>query len=129
MSEVTAFNAPGVPDPIGPYSHAVRHAGVLYLTGQLPLDPASGSIESDDVAEQARRCLENLAGVCAAAGTGLERTLRVGIYMQDLSAFPAVNAVYAEFFPDHLPARTTIGVAALPMGALVEMDAIVALDD
>jgi len=127
MTDRTALNAPGVPDPIGPYSHAVQHGGVLYCTGQLPLDAATGAIETDDVAEQARRCLESLAAVSAAAGTSLDRALRIGIYLQDLSSFQAVNAVYAEFFPSEPPARTTIGVAALPMGALVEMDAILAL--
>ncbi|ADB49099.1 RidA family protein [Conexibacter woesei] len=127
MPDPIPLNSPAVPDPIGPYSHAVRHGDVLYCTGQLPVEPTSATILATDVAEQARRCLENLGAVCAAAGTGLERAIRIGIYMRDLAGFQAVNAVYAEYFPDPPPARTTIGVAALPMGALIEMDAIVAL--
>jgi 2-iminobutanoate/2-iminopropanoate deaminase len=127
VSDPVALNAPGVPDPIGPYSHAVRHGEVLYCTGQLPMDPVSGAIVADGPAEQARRCLENLELVCAAAGTSLERAIRIGIFMTDLAAFPAVNEVYGQFFSQAPPARTTVGVVALPLRAEVEMDAVIAL--
>jgi 2-iminobutanoate/2-iminopropanoate deaminase len=128
VPDPVALNADTVPAPIGPYSHAVRHGDTLYLTGQLPIGP-DGVLTASDVAEQARRCLENLAAVCDAAGTSLARAIRIGIYLEDLATFADVNAVYASFFPGSPPARTTIGVAALPLGAKVEMDAVVALAD
>lgn len=122
-----AVNAADVAAPIGPYVHAVRHGAALYCTGQLPLPPEGGELVPGGPAAQAEQCLENLERVCAAAGTTLANALRVCIYAVDLSAFADVNQVYARRFGDRPPARTTIGVAALPMGAAVEMDAIVAL--
>ncbi len=120
--------APGAPAAIGPYSHAVRAAGeLLFCSGQIPLDPASGELVGVSAGQQARRCLENLRAVCAAAGTTLERAVRVTIYMTNLGQFAEVNEVCAEFFPDSPPARVTVGVAALPRGAQVEIDAVVAL--
>jgi 2-iminobutanoate/2-iminopropanoate deaminase len=121
------LRADGAPPAIGPYSHAVRVGGLLFCSGQIPLDPASGEIVGDTPAIQARRCLENLQAVCEAAGTSLQRAARTTVYMTDLSAFAAVNEVYAEFFGDEPPARVAIGVAELPRGAYVEVDAIVAL--
>jgi 2-iminobutanoate/2-iminopropanoate deaminase len=120
-------SAAGAPPAIGPYSHAVRYGGTLYCSGQIPLDPQSGELVGADAPTQARRCLENLAAVCEAAGTSLERALRVTVYMTDLAEFAAVNEVYASFFAQQPPARVTVGVAQLPKGAYVEMDAIVAL--
>jgi 2-iminobutanoate/2-iminopropanoate deaminase len=120
-------HAPDAPAAIGPYSHAVRHGEVLYCSGQIPLDPESGELVCVSAGAQARRCLENLAAVCDAAGTTLSRAVRLTIYMVELSGFVEVNEVCAEFFADSPPARTTIGVAALPRGAAVEIDAIVAL--
>jgi len=114
------------PPAIGPYSHAVRAGGLLFCSGQIPLDPDSGELVGASAGEQARRCLENLAAVCEAAGSSLERALRVTIYMTDLSAFAEVNEVYAAFFAAAPPARVTVGVAQLPRGAYVEIDAIVA---
>ncbi len=120
--------APGAPAAIGPYSHAVRAAGeLLFCSGQIPLDPASGELVGVSAGEQARRCLENLRAVCAAAGTTLEQAVRVTIYMTNLGQFAEVNDVCAEFFPADPPARVTIGVAGLPRGAQVEIDAVVAL--
>jgi 2-iminobutanoate/2-iminopropanoate deaminase len=124
--------APGAPAAIGPYSHAVlvdlRSTGeLLFCSGQIPLDPASGELVGASAAEQARRCLENLRAVCAAAGTTLERAVRMTIYMTDLERFGEVNEVYAEFFAADPPARVTVGVAALPRGAQVEIDAVVGL--
>ncbi len=120
-------DAPAAPAAVGPYSHAVRAGGLLFCSGQIPLDPATGEIVGADAADQARRCLENLQAVCEAAGTALERALRTTVYMVDLGAFAEVNAVYASFFAHDPPARVAIGVAALPKGAYVEIDAIVAL--
>jgi 2-iminobutanoate/2-iminopropanoate deaminase len=120
-------DAPAAPAAIGPYSHAVRCGGLLFCSGQIPLDPASGELVGVSAGAQARRCLENLEAVCAAAGTALARTVRLTIYMVELGAFAEVNAVCEEFFAIDPPARATVGVAALPRGAQVEIDAIVAL--
>ena len=119
--------APGAPAAIGPYSHAVSAAGLLFCSGQIPLDPATGELVGDTPAEQARRCMENLSAVCEAAGATLQRAVRVTIYMTDLAAFAEVNDLYGGFFDDEPPARVTVGVAQLPKGAQVEIDAIVAL--
>jgi len=119
--------AAGAPAAIGPYSHAVRSGGLLFCSGQIPLDPDTAEISGASAAEQARRCLENLQAVCDAAGTSLQRALRLGIYMVDLGEFASVNEVYGSFFGSDPPARVTVGVAALPKGAQVEIDAIVAL--
>jgi 2-iminobutanoate/2-iminopropanoate deaminase len=126
-SEREIVNAPGAPAAIGPYSHAVRAGGLLACSGQIPLDPVSGELVGASAAEQARRCMENLQAVCEAAGTCLQRALRMTIYMTDLGDFAAVNEVYGSFFGDRPPARVTVGVAALPKGAQVEIDALVAL--
>jgi 2-iminobutanoate/2-iminopropanoate deaminase len=119
--------APGAPAAIGPYSHAVRAGGLLFCSGQIPLDPATGELVGETPAEQARRCLENLDAVCAAAGATLRDAVRITIYMTGLAAFGEVNEVYASFFADDPPARVTVGVAQLPKGAQVEIDAVVAL--
>ncbi len=126
-SEREIVTAPDAPEAIGPYSHAVKAAGLLVCSGQIPLDPTTGELVGATAAEQARRCLENLQAVCAAGGTSLDSALRMTIYMTDLSEFAAVNEVYASFFPEDPPARVTVGVAALPKGAYVEIDALVAL--
>ncbi len=121
---VTAANAPAA---IGPYSHAVRSGGLLFCSGQIPLDPGTGELVGASVADQARRCLQNLEAVSAAAGGSLRDAVRITIYMTDLGAFSEVNDVCADFFSDRPPARATVGVASLPRGAKVEIDAIVAL--
>jgi 2-iminobutanoate/2-iminopropanoate deaminase len=123
---VTALNAPAA---IGPYAQAIRAGGLLFCSGQIPLDPESGELVEGGAADQARRCLENLGAVCAAAGTALSEAVRVTVYMTDLDAFAEVNEVYATFFEGDPPARVTVGVAALPAGAGVEIDAVVALTD
>ena len=121
---VTAGNAPAA---IGPYGHAVAAGGLLFCSGQIPLDPRTGDIVGANAADQAGRCLENLAAVCDAAGVTLGDAVKVTIYMTDMSEFASVNEVYASFFESSPPARVAIGVAALPRGAQVEMDAVVAL--
>jgi 2-iminobutanoate/2-iminopropanoate deaminase len=126
-SERQAIDAPGAPPAIGPYSHAVRVDGLLFCSGQIPLDPASGELVGETPGEQARRCMENLSEVCAAAGTTLQRAVRLTIYTTELGAFAEINEVYGSFFGDAPPARAAVGVAALPKGALVEIDAVVAL--
>jgi 2-iminobutanoate/2-iminopropanoate deaminase len=112
---------------VGPYSHAVRAGELLFCSGQIPLDPATGEIVGDTPAAQTERCLHNLQAVCEAAGTTLQRALRLTIYTTDLAAFASINEAYAQFFAEQPPARAAIGVAALPRGAYVEIDAVVAL--
>jgi 2-iminobutanoate/2-iminopropanoate deaminase len=122
------LTAPGAPEAIGPYVHAIRTGGdLLFCSGQIPLDPRTGELTGADAAEQAGRCLENLAAVCDAAGTGLGSAVKVTIYLTDMADFQAVNEVYGSFFESSPPARVAVAVAALPKGARVEMDAIVAL--
>jgi 2-iminobutanoate/2-iminopropanoate deaminase len=130
--EREAITAPGAPAAIGPYSHAVlvdlRSAGsLLFCSGQIPLDPSSGELVGVTAAEQARQCLTNLAAVCDAARASLVDAVRLTVYMTDLSNFAEVGEVYATFFGDSPPARVAVGVAALPRGAQVEIDAIVAV--
>ena len=114
------------PAAIGPYSQAVRAGGSVYLSGQIPLDPATGELVAGDIAMQARRVFDNLRAVCEAAGASLDDVVRVGIYLMDLRDFAAVNAVMADYFAAPYPARSTIQVSGLPRGARVEIDAIVA---
>ena len=123
-----AITALGAPAAVGPYSHAVRTGDLLFCSGQIPLDAETGELVGDTPGEQARRCLENLQGVCSAAGAQLGDAVRLTVYMTDLGAFAEVNDVYATFFEGgDPPARAAIGVAALPKGAQVEIDAVVAL--
>jgi 2-iminobutanoate/2-iminopropanoate deaminase len=121
--------ATGAPAAVGPYSHAVRGAGLIFLSGQTPLDPDSGTLVEGDVGAQTRRCLDNLAIVAAAAGASLDDAVRCGIYVTDMTTFKQVNEAYAGYFGDAPPARSTIGVASLPLGADVEIDAILAVPD
>jgi reactive intermediate/imine deaminase len=116
------------PAAIGPYSQAVRMGNAVYLSGQIPLDPASGQLLSADIGSEARRVFDNLKAVCAAAGGDFGQVARVGIYLTDLADFAAVNAVMAEYFSAPYPARSTIQVSALPRGARVEVDAVLVLD-
>ena len=115
------------PAAIGPYSQAVRAGNAVYLSGQIPLDPATGELVTGDIAAQARQVFANLRAVCEAAGGSLDDVARVGIYLMDLADFSAVNAVMAEVFAAPYPARSTIQVSGLPRGARVEVDAILAL--
>src|SRR5919199_4804083 len=123
---VTADAAPAA---AGPYSHAVRAGGLLFCSGQVAIDPGTGQLVAGGPGDQARRCLENLAVVAAAGGAGLADAVRIAVYVTDMSAFAEINEAYATYFEGDPPARTTIGVAALPLGAQVEMDAIVAIAD
>jgi len=123
---VTATNAP---EAVGPYVHAVRVGGLLFCSGQIPLDPRTGEIVGGTAAEQAGRCLENLSAVCEAGGATLGDAVRLTVYLTDMSAFASVNEVYGSFFETDPPARVAIGVVALPRGAQVEIDAVVALPE
>ena len=121
--------AVGGPAAAGPYSHAVKAAGLVFLSGQTPVDPDTGELIEGSIGDQTRRCLDNLAIVAKAAGCELADAVRVGIYVTDISTFKDVNEAYGTYFPSDPPARSTIGVAALPLGAQVEIDAILAVPD
>ncbi|MGI8430586.1 MAG: Rid family detoxifying hydrolase [Solirubrobacteraceae bacterium] len=122
-----SVTAPDAPKAIGPYVHAVRAGGLLFCSGQIALDPRTGDLVGASAAEQAGRCLENLAAVCQAAGASLGDSVRITVYLTEMASFAAVNEVYGSFFESDPPARVAIGVAALPRGAKVEIDAVVAL--
>jgi 2-iminobutanoate/2-iminopropanoate deaminase len=124
--ERTVIHTGDAPEAIGPYSQAISHGGILYCSGAIPLDPATGELVGEELAAQTRRCLENLSAVCEAAGTSLANALRLTIYTTDLGGFAEINEAYGAFFEGDPPARVTVGVAALPKGASVEIDAIVA---
>jgi 2-iminobutanoate/2-iminopropanoate deaminase len=122
---VSTENAPAA---IGPYSQAIRTGSLLFCSGQVALDPATGELVKEDIQGQARRCLENLSAVCQAAGASLSQAVRCTVYLTDMGDFARVNDAYGEFFgSDDPPARVTVAVAGLPAGADVEIDAIVAL--
>lgn len=122
------LNATDAPAAVGPYSHAVRVSGeLLFISGQIALDATTGALIGDGPAQQARKCLENLESIARAAGGSLVDAVRTTIYLTDISSFAEVNKVYGEFFDARPPARVTVAVAALPKGAQVEIDAVVAV--
>lgn len=112
------------PAAVGPYSQAIRSGTLVLTAGQIGLDPASGRLVSADVAEQTRRALENLAAVLAAAGSSMAAVLKTTVFLTDMADFAAMNAVYAEYFGADPPARSTVAVAGLPLGARVEVEAV-----
>ena len=116
------------PAAIGPYSQAVRAGNTVYFSGQIPLDPATGNLVDGDITVQARRAFDNLKAVAEAAGGSLDRIVRLGLYLTDLSQFAAVNAVMQDYFAAPYPARSTIEVSGLPKGAAFEVDAVMLLD-
>jgi 2-iminobutanoate/2-iminopropanoate deaminase len=127
MYRVT-INSDSAPAAVGPYSHAVRVTGeLLFISGQISLDAASGELVGTTAAEQATKCLENLHAIASDAGSSLEDAVKVTVYLTDIAAFAEVNEVYALFFKSDPPARVALAVAALPMGAKVEIDAVVAV--
>ncbi len=129
MPRRQVISAKDAPETIGPYVHAIESGGLLFCSGQIPLDPKSGQLVGDNPGDQTGRCLENLAAVCHAAGATLGDAVRVTIYTTEMGSFAQINEVYESFFESNPPARVAIGVAALPRGALVEIDAVVAVPD
>ena len=123
----TAIHSDQAPAAIGPYSQATRTGNLVFLSGQTPLDPATGNLVEGDIAAQARQAFDNIKAVVAAAGGTMDDIVRVGLYLTDLSQFGEVNAVMAEYFSQPYPARSTIEVSALPRGARFEVDAVMAL--
>jgi 2-iminobutanoate/2-iminopropanoate deaminase len=115
------------PHAIGPYSQAVKANGLLYTSGQIALDPASGNLIEGDFAAQARRVFENLQAVLKASGSSFDNVTKATVYLSDLANFGTLNTIYAEYFGNHKPARSTVGVSQLPRGAQVEIDLIAML--
>ncbi|MFT3799258.1 Rid family detoxifying hydrolase [Microbacterium sp.] len=127
MSRTTVF-APDAPAAIGPYAHAASGRGQLFLSGQTPIDPETGALVDGDVGAQTRRVFQNLAAVLHAGGGSLADVVKVNVYLTSMTDFAAMNEVYAEMFSEPYPARTTVAVAGLPLGAQVEIEVVASLD-
>lgn len=123
----TAVHTNLAPEAIGPYSQAIRAAGSVYLSGQIALDPKTGELVAGGIEAQAQRVFKNLKAVAEVAGKGLEQVVRVTVYLTNLGDFATVNEIMAGYFQTPYPARVTVGVAALPRGALIEVDAVMAV--
>lgn len=115
------------PKAIGPYSQAVKANGFVFVSGQIPINPATGELEVGDIAQQTTRVLDNLKAIVEAAGSSLDRAVKVSVFLKDMGEFAAMNAVYAKYFPQNPPARATVEVARLPRDVGVEID-IIALE-
>ena len=122
-----AVTTPDAPEAIGPYSQAIKAGGFLFLSGQIPLDPASGALVGGGIEEQTHRVLQNLGAVLAAAGASFTDVVKTTVYLQDMSEFAAMNAVYGAYFPAPAPARATVQAARLPRDVKVEIDLIACL--
>ncbi len=127
MNTLQTIHTNDAPQAVGAYSQAVVHQGLLYTSGQIGLDAQSGKMVGDDVAAQAKQVVRNLSAVIQAAGGTLNGIIKVTIFLEDMSDFPLVNQIYADWLGEHRPARSTVAVAALPLAAKVEMDCIVKL--
>ncbi|MCX7632805.1 MAG: RidA family protein [Turneriella sp.] len=119
-----AISTKQAPAAVGPYSQAIRAGDFVFISGQLPLKPETGLLVAGDIKQQTEQVLKNLQAICLAAGGGLEKVVKCTVFMTDLAQFQAMNEVYAAHFGEHRPARSTVQVAALPRGALVEIEAI-----
>lgn len=124
IQEIHTNDAPGA---VGPFSQAIKVGNLLFVSGQLPIDPATGEFNSQDAIAQADQCLKNLAAIAAAAGTSLANTVKTTVLLTDLGQFAEINKVYAGFFAKPYPARACYEVAALPKGAKVEIEAVIAI--
>ena len=124
---VRTISTPSAPAAIGPYSQGIISNGVLYTAGQIALDPATGNVVEGDVVAQTERVLQNLSAIIEAAGASWSNVLKTTVYLAEMTDFPVVNEIYARVFGDARPARSTVQVAGLPRGVLVEIDAIVAV--
>jgi len=115
------------PKPIGPYSQAIKANGFLYISGQVPIDPKTGESVGGDIRQQTERVMENLRGICEAAGSNLHHAVKATVFLKEMSDSAAMNEVYARYFPSAPPARTTVQAAGLPKNALVEIDLVALL--
>ena len=119
----TAIRTPDAPDPVGPYSQAIRAGGFLFLAGQIPIEPTTRALVAGGIAEQTERAIRNLATILEAAGSGLEQVVRCVVYLKSMDDFASMNAVYARYFTQAPPARTTIEASRLPKDSLIEIEA------
>jgi 2-iminobutanoate/2-iminopropanoate deaminase len=120
-------NTPNVPAAVGPYSQAVRSGGYLFCSGQIPINPASGKIEATDIEDQARQVMANIQTLLTAQNLDISRVVKATVFLRDMADFPKVNPIYELAFQGHKPARSTVAVAGLPLGALIEIEVIVEL--
>ena len=122
---IIAVQTKNAPAAVGPYSQAIRFDRLIFTSGQIPLDPATGALPTDDISVQATQALENLKAVLTAAGAGLENVLKTTVFIRDMSLFGTVNAIYAKYFSGNItPARSCVEVSALPKGVLIEIEAV-----
>lgn len=121
MKQISTNNAPAA---IGPYSQAIEHAGTIYVSGQLPIDPATGAFPEGGIEAQTRQSLQNIRSILEEAGSGMDKVVKTTVFLADMSDFAAMNGVYAEFFSAPYPARCAFAVKALPKGAMVEIDCV-----
>ncbi|MBI2822968.1 MAG: RidA family protein [Acidobacteria bacterium] len=120
----TIIHSPGVPTAVGPYSQAVATDSLIFVSGQIALDPETGRLVEGDIVEQTHRILQNLSTILRAAGSSLERTVKTTVYLKDMDCFQEMNRVYAEYFKENPPARATLAVARLPKDALIEIELV-----
>lgn len=118
-------NAPNVPAAVGPYSQAVRSGNLLFCSGQIPINPVTGKIEAEDVEGQAKQVLSNIQALLQSQGSDVSRVIKATVFLKDMADFPKVNPIYEAAFGGHKPARSTVAVAGLPLGALIEIEVIV----
>lgn len=124
MENLERIQTDGAPQAIGPYSQGIRAGGFVYVSGQIPLDPATGALAAESIEDQTDRVLSSVEAILAAAGTSMGRVVKTTVYLTDLSDFPRMNEVYARRFGAARPARATVQVAALPKGVRIEIDAV-----
>jgi len=124
MTEV--ISTVDAPQAIGPYSQAIKHNGLLFISGQIPIDPASGNVLTGNIAEQTTQVLKNLAAILKAAGTSRDKVLKTTVFIKDMNDFADMNKVYGEFFGEHKPARATVEVSRLPRDVSVEIELVAA---
>lgn len=127
MSDRRSLMAPGAPPAVGPYSHAVVTGNLVYTAGQAGLDPSNRQM-AEGVEAQTRQTLQNIAAILEAAGSSMSKVVKTTVFLADMNDFKAMNAVYAEFFPENPPARTTVQVARIPLDALVEIEAVAVIE-
>lgn len=127
--EKTIVHTDKAPAAVGPYSQAVRVGQMIYTAGQVPLDPATGKVVTGDIGAQAEQALRNVQAVLEAAGAGLEHVIKTTVFLQDMNEFGEMNETYGRFFSQNPPARTTIEVAALPLGVRIEIEAVAFVGD
>lgn len=127
MDALRLIQTPDAPAAIGPYSQGVVHGGVLYTAGQVPFDPATGELVEGTIAEQTERVLRNLQAILAAGGASFQTVLKATVFLRDMNDFAAMNEVYARFFGDHRPARSTVQVGRLPRDVAVEIELVAAV--